>query len=58
MERANSEVNDAGSDPGAVVARAADVAGKTVEAGVREAQIGLLFGGKTGIFAIWLDTAR
>jgi hypothetical protein len=48
MERANSEVNDAGSDPGAVVARTADVAGKTVEAGVREAQIGLLLVGKQG----------
>jgi hypothetical protein len=58
MERADPEVNDAGTDPGAVVAGAPDLTGKVVEAGVGEAQNSLLFGWKTEIFAIWLDIAR
>ncbi len=58
MKRAYPEVNDAGFDPGPVVAGAADLAGEAVKAGVREAQISLLLGWKTGIFVNWLDIAR
>ena len=41
VKRADAEVDDAGRDPRAVVIRAADLAGKPAEVGVREAQIAL-----------------
>ena len=49
VERADSKVDDARFDPGAVVTGAADLAGEPIEAGVREAQIAL-YRVKTGDF--------
>ena len=49
VKRADSEMNDAGRDAGAVIGRTADLAGKPVEAGVRQAQI-VLFRAGTGDF--------
>ena len=58
VERADSEMDDAGRDPCPVVTGAADMAREPVEIGVREAQIGLLWGWNGGNFAICLDMAR
>ena len=54
VECADSEMNNAGRDAGAVIGRTADLAGKPVQIGIRQAQIAHFRAG-TGIFVVSLD---